>query len=256
VSGDRTRGVERSVDDLTVARIDVSDLLPTVLARFESWGLSYLIPRNYEHFPHQAYRRDIGLLVDHRHVRPMVALIREACAERGWAFEPGRRDTGSAIVYAVPPVASSGPGGADPETLKFDARTYEPFSRPGRVLGWPGYRVLFEQMRLRRVERHGCVFHVPGQPDEMILLFKQWRRKGLTRHRLQLTQMLGEEEVRRWFGEATGSDDAAIDSLFAGGYRSEHDELLWKMAAHRWGGSAARVMGNLARTLYARAMPW
>jgi hypothetical protein len=254
VSGDRTRGVERSVDDLTVAEIDVSDLLPAVLERFESRGLRYLIQRNYEHFPHRAYRRDIGLLVDHRQARPMVALIREACAARGYAFEPGRRDAGSVIVYAVRSAAPDDASGAPPERLKFDARTYEPFSRPGRVRGWPDYRVLFEQMRLRRVERHGCVFHVPGQPDEMILLFKQWRRKGLTRHRLQLTQMLREEEVRRWFREATGSGDAAIDSLLAGAYRNEYDELLWRMAAHRWGGSAARVIGNLARTTWARLM--
>jgi hypothetical protein len=252
MSGDRTRGAERSVDDLTVAQVDVSDLLPAVLERFESGGLGYLIQRNYEHFPHRAYRRDIGLLVDHRQVRRMVALIREACAARGYTVELSRHDTSSVILYAV----GSAPGVSDVaqrERLKFDARTYEPFSRPGRVIGWPGYRVLFEQMRWRRVEQHGCVFHVASQPDEMILLFKQWRRKGLTRHRLQLADMLRDEQVRQWFRGATGADDAGVESLLAGDYRGEYDELLWKMAKHRWGGSAIRTVGNAARTIWARA---
>lgn len=248
----KTQGIERSVDDLAVAEVDVSDLLPTVLERFESQGLRYVVQRNYEHFPIRAYRRDIGLLVDHREVRRMITLSRTACEARGYFFSLGRPGSNSVIMYAERPAATQDGEQAQFERLKFDARTYEPFPRPGRELGRLSYRVLLDQVSRRRVEQHGCVFHVPGQPDEMILLFKQWRRKGLTRHRLQLVEMLRGERTRRWFREATGVDDATIDAVLARSYGTEHDDLLWKMATHRWGHSLGRTIDNTARTIWAR----
>jgi hypothetical protein len=53
-----------------------------------------------------------GYSSNRRQVQLMVALIRDAWAARGYAFEIRLRDTGSVTVHAVWPATSSDPGEA------------------------------------------------------------------------------------------------------------------------------------------------
>jgi hypothetical protein len=243
-----TGGVERAVADVTEAEIDVRRPLRAVLQHFEADGLRYLIQRNYEHFPDRSFRRDIGILVDHRDVGLLTASFARGCAaaefSTGW-----KRASGNIIMFARPLGAA---GGSSQEALKFDARTYEAFAPPRRLVRTPAHRVLLSEFRRRRVEQGGSVFHVPAQPDEMILLYRQWRRKGLTRHQIKLAAMLHEGDTRAWFLEATGLSDSEVESLLSNPRDERHVSLLWKMASHRWEISTSRMIANLLRTTMVR----
>jgi hypothetical protein len=243
-----TAGVERAVADLADAEIDVGRPLRAVLQHFEADGLRYLFQRNYEHFPDRSFRRDIGLLVDHRDVRLLTASFARGCATAECSAD-WRWESGNILMFARPLGAA---GTAPQESLKFDARTYEAFTPPRGLVRTPAHRVLHSEFGRRRVEQGGSVFHVPIQPDEMILLYRQWRRKGLSRHRLKLGEMLKAGETRAWFLEATGLAETEVESLLSDPRDERHAALVWRMASHRWQLSTPRMIANLLRTTLVR----
>jgi hypothetical protein len=230
---------QSSSDPLPDRGVDLGHLLPTMLRRFADGGLRYVVMRNYEGYPHWSFKPDIGLLIDHRDVNRLVGLFHRVCGELGYVFYRGRPGRNNVILMAVRIV--EGPDGAarlDP--VKVDARTYERFSltRRHRYFHPFNYKVFLDDTRRRSIEQDGCRFYVYEPLDDLVMLFKQWRRKRIARYRDRIIERLEEAEVRRWFCETVGLESAYPQQLIAPQYdEAVHDDWLWRMAQRRYGRS-------------------
>ena len=219
--------------------VDLDHLLPTMLQRFENGGLRYVVMRNYEGYPRWGYKPDIGLLIDDRDVGLLIELFRQTCDELGYAFLRGRPNRNNVVLLAVCMVMDP-VSGRRLDSVKVDARTYESFSltRWHRRLHPLSYKVFLDDTRRRRIVQDNCVFHVYEPLDEIIMLFKQWRRKRVEWYRIRIVERLAQPQLRQWFCETVGTAPAEPQQMIASEYdETVHDPWLWRIVQRRYGWS-------------------
>jgi len=237
-------------------RVDLGHLLPTMLRQFEDGGLRYVVMRNYEGYPRWGYKRDIGLLIDDRDVKRLVALFRRTCAELGYAFLRGRSRRNNIILLAVCTVMDD-VDGERLESVAVDARTYESFSltRWHHRLRPLSYKVFLDDTCRHRVVQDGCGFYVYEPLDELIMLFKQWRRKRIARYRVRIIDRLEEQpQLWQWFCDTVGVAPTEPQQMLAAEYDElVHDSWLWRMVQRRYGRSTLwRIIRTHWRALIVR----
>lgn len=219
--------------------VDLGHLLSTMLRRFEDGGLRYVVMRNYEGYPRWGYKPDVGLLIDDRDTGLLMELFRQTCDELGYAFLRMRPHWNNIVLLAVRTVTDP-VSGRRLDSVKIDARTYESFSltRYHRRLYPLSYKVFLDETRRRRIVQDNCTFHVYEPRDEIIMLFKQWRRKRIERYRTRIIERLAEPQLRQWFCETVGTAPAEPREMIASEYdETVHNPWLWRMVQRRYGRS-------------------
>jgi len=238
--------------ELPAGGVDLAHLLPTMLRRFENGRLRYVVMRNYEGYPRSGDKPDIGLLIDDRDVNLLTEVFRETCDELGYAFLRGKPGRNSVILSAVRTVADP-VNGARLDSVTIDARTYESFAltRWHRRLRPLSYKVFLDETRRRRIVQDNCVFHVYEPLDEVIMLFKQWRRKRIRRYRNLIVERLAEPELHRWFCETVGVAPAEPQQMIDAEYDDTvYDTWLWRMVQRKYGRSTPwRMLRTHSRAL-------
>ena len=225
--------------DPKAERVDLSHLLPTMLRRFEDGGLRYVVMRNYEGYPRWGSKNDIGLLIDDRDVKRLIEMFRQTCDELGYAFFRGRPRRNNVILLAVRPMMDQ-VGSEHLESVTVDARTYESFSltRWHRRLRPLSYKVFLDDTSRRRIVQDGCGFYVYEPQDELIMWFKQWRRKRIERYRVRIVERLQQPQLRQWLCDTVGVAPAEPQRMIAPEYDElVHDPWLWRMVQRRYGRS-------------------
>lgn len=218
-------------------RVDLGHLLPTMLRRFDDGGLRYVVMRNYEGFPRWGYKREIGLLIDDRDVNRLIDLFRQTCGDLGYAFFRGRPRRNNLILLAVRTVMDR-VGRERLEPVIVDARTYESFSltRWHRRLRPLSYKVFLDDTCRHRIVQDGCGFYVYDPLDDLIMLFKQWRRKRIKRYRVRIVERLKQPQLWQWFCDTVGVSPTEPQQMIASEYdEMVHDPWLWRMVQRRYG---------------------
>jgi ribose 1,5-bisphosphokinase PhnN len=217
--------------------------------------VDYLVMRNYQGYPDQLHKPDIGLFIAGRHRRRLVAAIRQLCAEQGYiCFQNVDRKSGIAVTAIR--FAAGNDGSLHAPFLKIDARTYESFdlTRIQKAIRGFSYRVFLDDTKRRTIQRDGCSFFILDQPDEMIFLLKQWKRKQDPRYRQELVDALEDQVWNRWFCTAIGARGPIDAELyFAARYLNDYDVPLWNMVQQRWGAHTVwRAVVSHLRVAWAR----
>jgi len=236
------------------AVMDAETFLRGLFAILDAHGVEYLVMRNYEGYPYQMHKPDVGLLISHRQVEKLVRAFRDMCWRMGWEWylETWRRQ--NVVLHAV----ESGPvidGQTVVRTCKVDARTCEVFATGSGYA--PAYRVFLDEVRRRRVTRDGCSFVILDQPDEFIFLVKQWKRKNTGDLRRRVLEKMQSAAVDAWLREAVGADAKVVAAGLSGAFGKREDDLLAQMVRRRWGPNTVwrilRCWGRTAATRLRRA---
>ena len=203
---------------------NTESFIRALFAHFQKHKLLYVVLRNYETYPHSLHKPDIGLLVSPWHKNLMVKLFRDVCQE--FQYQCIVRHFGFNIVSLEAIQLMS----LEPleQGISVDARTYEVFKFHPLMKRVPGfnYKVFFNQIKRRLVNYDGCEFYVFDQPDETIMLLKQWQRKMDPRH---------QKKIMEDFQTIEGVDRERLRALMKNPHHSDFDKLLGRMAEERWG---------------------
>lgn len=245
--------------------VDLSRLLPALLRRLEESSLRYVVMRNYQGYPRWGYKPDIGLMIDHRDANLLIELFRQTCDDLAYAFFRGELRRNNIVLLALSEVTDAA-SGHRLDLIKVDARTYESFSltRWHRLLHPLSYKVFLDETRRRRIVQDNCGFHVYEPLDELIMLFKQWRRKRIQRYRDLIVERLAQPHLRQWFCATVGVTPAEPHCMIAAEYDAfVHDPWLWRMVQQRYGRSTPwrmirthlRAFGVVLRQLHPRRAP-
>ncbi len=234
---------------MSAASMTDPELVRALFRHLDQVEARYLVLRNHDGYPHRLLKPDIGLLVAPDDAGLLVEAVEGACRERrcDWSLRAGARNNVVLDIHE--------PAGA---RLKIDARTYEsiPLRPSHRVVPGLSYKVFWDEVRTRRVRRDGCSFNAYAQPDALVLLMNQWRRKRDPRYQREICAALQDPATARWFSEATGGvTPAAIEA--SQGFHPWHEEVLRRLVEARWGRedprrmlrSHARALGLLLRRL-------
>jgi hypothetical protein len=217
--------------------------------------VAYLVMRNYHGYPDVLHKPDIGLLISDNHRRRFVQSVITFCRDTGCAcYQLVDRKSGIALQIIRFEADEGSP--LRPVLLKVDARTYESFDLTilQKVIRGFSYRIFFNDVRNRMICRGDCRFYVFDQPDELIFLLKQWKRKQHPRYRDEIVSSLQEPKLNHWFCKAANIT-APVDAraFFANRYLDVYDELSWKLVRARWGSHGLRrVLTGQLRVLRAR----
>lgn len=217
------------------------ELVRTLFRHLDAARVRYLVLRNHQGYPRTLLKPDIGLLIAPDHAGLLVEAVDGACRERecDWSLRAGARNN---VVLDI--VDRGG------ERLKIDARTYESIrlTAAHRLVPGLSYKLFWDDVCRRRVERPECGFNAYGQPDELILLLNQWRRKRDPRYQRELAEALRAPEAARWFERITGVSAAAFEA--SAGFQAWHEDALRRLVTARWGPeSLRRVVTTHARAL-------
>ncbi len=217
------------------------ELVRALFRHLDAARVRYLVLRNHQGYPRALLKPDIGLLIAPDHAGLLVEAVDGACRERDcdWSLRAGARNN---VVLDI--VDRGG------ERLKIDARTYESIrlTAAHRLVPGLSYKLFWDDVCRRRVERPDCGFNAYGQPDELILLLNQWRRKRDPRYQRELAEALHAPEAARWFERATGVSAAAFEA--SSGFQAWHEDALRRLVTARWGPeSLRRVVTTHARAL-------
>ncbi len=226
--------------------IRMEDFIRPFFEKLNEKAVAYLVMRNHQGYPKLAHKPDIGLLIWHRHVRLLMKAFGELCGELGYAFVLDTRTRQSVIMTAI---RFGGPdnGQAGSRAIKVDARTYESLSltRCQKVLRGFSYKVFYDEVKRRQVTQDGCIFYTFDQPDELVMLFKQWKRKGTEKYRQEILVAMADPAVERWFREATGITGGCVHDLIKSPGDEGYDPLLWRLVRYRFG---PHTLGRILRT--------
>ena len=198
----------------------------------------YLVLRNYQGYPKKLRKLDIGLLIDHRCGKRLVRVFQSVCDAQGFGCLIRGRFKNGVVIEAIR-YELDDDGEVVRRVLKVDARAYKSFRLTGahRAVKGLTYKVFFGEVKRRLRSQDGCEFYTYDQPDELVMLFRQWKRKQDERYRDQIVECLSDEEIKHWFCDASGVDKNEIGAVFSGGYEERHDRIVWKLLAKRWGRS-------------------
>lgn len=223
----------------------VGDLVKQLFAKFNDADLPYLVLRNYHGYPDKLEKPDIGLLVDDRSVDRVKVVFQRLCEEQGYACVVDRKLANGLVMSAVRLVARDN-GGVGCVLLKIDARAYKSFklSRAHKAIPGFSYKVFFHEVRRRKRIVNGCEFFTYDQPDELIMLFRQWKRKQQTRYRDQIIEALADDKLNRWVCRAAHIDGPILPCFWSNQYEDRYDRLVWQLVTARWG---KKTLGRVLR---------
>ncbi len=224
----------------------MEDFIRPFFEKLNEKAVAYLVMRNHQGYPQWAHKPDIGLLIWHRHVRLLMEAFGELCGELGYAFALDTRTRQSVIMKAVR-FDGRANGQTRSRAIKVDARTYESLSltRCQKVIRGFSYKVFYDEVKRRQVSQDGCIFYTFDQPDELVMLFKQWKRKGAEKYRREVLDALTDPVVERWFREATGITGGRVQDVITSPEDGRYEALLWQLVRHRFG---PHTPGRILRT--------
>ncbi|NGX42183.1 MAG: hypothetical protein K940chlam7_00460 [Chlamydiae bacterium] len=215
---------------------NLEQFLRALFLRFQKTNLEYVVLRNYEEYPYSVHKPDIGILISPQHQKLLLHTFKSACQDAGcmplFKFHP----VNMISLYAIQPDHNSD-GSPFENFIKVDARTYKALKFKNLMENTPSlnYKVFLWEIKKKKINLDGCEFYILDQPDEIILLLKQWKRKKDPRHKKKIFEQLKKPLLADWIQQINDKSSTDIKTLLENPEEPEYDLFFKQCVQTRWG---------------------